>query len=241
MRPAAAPDAAGHDGSGATDDPGDDDTDPAQTASPAPASAAIGAGAPSGMTFDARADAPVDPAPASPAGQQVAQRMQTMAQTLGNQGLAGHAASAVTITLNPGSLGEVRLHIGRAADGTASVTLQVEKAETLQALQQDTAHLHQALDRAGLPEQGRHLSLSLTPVDAPQTGQNAAGTGFGGAGPGDSNQGGANLGQGAGSGGQRFQAPGRAGASEAADNVTTPRAATSPIAGARATGINITA
>jgi flagellar hook-length control protein FliK len=69
-------------------------------------------------------------------------------------------SSHVTIRLDPGELGQVQIRISRAQDGTSSVNVAVERPETLATLQGDVAHLHQALDRAGVPEQ-RSLSLQL--------------------------------------------------------------------------------
>jgi flagellar hook-length control protein FliK len=77
--------------------------------------------------------------------------------------VAAGAQGQVTIHLQPGDLGIVQVKIERAADGTATVTVQVEKPATLQAMQQDISHLHQALDRAGVPAEQRQVTLHLTP------------------------------------------------------------------------------
>jgi hypothetical protein len=88
------------------------------------------------------------------------------------------SARDITIHLQPGTLGAVQVRIARAEDGTASVTLQAEKPDTLHALQQDAAHLHQALDRAGLPSAGRQVTYELaTGLSAPG-GQGSAGAGL---------------------------------------------------------------
>lgn len=69
-------------------------------------------------------------------------------------------AQHVTVRLNPAELAHVQVSITRAPDGAASVRVSVDRPETLHSLQVDLFHLHQALDRAGLPEQ-RSLSLHL--------------------------------------------------------------------------------
>ena len=73
-------------------------------------------------------------------------------------------ARHVTVRLDPAELGQVQVRITRAQDGAASVSVSVERPETLRSLQADLSHLHQALDRAGLPEQ-RSLSIHLATPD----------------------------------------------------------------------------
>jgi hypothetical protein len=124
------------------------------------------------------------------------------------------------------------VRIERAADGTASVTLQAEKPDTLRALQQDAAHLHQALDRAGLPSEGRQVTYELA------TGLSVAG-GQGSAGAGLSN---GSLPNGSGGSANQNGQSGRGApatsfaAADPAPNPDQPRAATW-----RAAGLNITA
>lgn len=73
-------------------------------------------------------------------------------------------ASHVTVRLDPAELGQVHVQITRAQDGAASVSVSVERPETLRSLQGDLSHLHQALDRAGVSEQ-RSVSLHLAPPE----------------------------------------------------------------------------
>ncbi len=82
-------------------------------------------------------------------------------------GPAGH----VSVRLDPPELGQVQVRIASLHDGSAQVTVAVERPETLATLQADLGHLHQALDRAGVPEQ-RSLTLHLSPA------QDGAGTAF---------------------------------------------------------------
>jgi flagellar hook-length control protein FliK len=108
------------------------------------------------------------PAPASPPAAQVAQAVSQIHIAAGGNG-------QVTIHLQPVELGAVQVHIERASNGSAIVTVQVERPETLHAMQQDLPHLHQALDQAGLPADQRQLSLHL----APATSQTGSGFGAG--------------------------------------------------------------
>jgi flagellar hook-length control protein FliK len=79
------------------------------------------------------------------------------------------ASGNVTIHLQPAELGAVQVRIERAHDGTATVTVQVEKSETLHSLQQDMPRLHQALDRAGLPTEARQVTLHLAAASGSDT------------------------------------------------------------------------
>jgi flagellar hook-length control protein FliK len=75
--------------------------------------------------------------------------------------LSPNGAGQVTIHLQPADLGAVEVRIERTHDGSATITVQVERADTLHTLQQDVAHLHQALDRAGVPTEQRQVTLHL--------------------------------------------------------------------------------
>jgi len=96
-------------------------------------------------------------------------------------------SSHTMIKLDPVELGQVQIRISRAVDGTASVTVAVERPETLASLQSDLGHLHQALDRAGVSDQ-RSLVLHLA-TQADAGGTAPFGTGTGGAPQGGSQQG----------------------------------------------------
>jgi hypothetical protein len=93
--------------------------------------------------------------PAGPAAQ--------MAHAMAALHVGPDGSSHVTIRLDPAELGQVQIRISREHDGAASVTVAVERPETLSSLQADLGHLHQALDRAGVPEQrsvALHLAMS---------------------------------------------------------------------------------
>jgi flagellar hook-length control protein FliK len=77
-----------------------------------------------------------------------------------NLHVGADGSSHVTIRLDPAELGHLQIRISRATDGTTSVDVAVERPDTLANLQTDLGHLHQALDRAGLPDQ-RSLTMHL--------------------------------------------------------------------------------
>jgi hypothetical protein len=113
------------------------------------------------------------------------------------------------------------------------VTLQAEKPDTLHALQQDAAHLHQALDRAGLPSAGRQLTYELATGLTAAGSQGSPSANLSNGNP--SNSGGGNANQ-HGQGGRTAQAATAFATAEAAPPPDQPRAATW-----RAAGLNITA
>jgi hypothetical protein len=92
----------------------------------------------------------------------------------------GRAAGSqqITVRLAPTELGRVDIRIDRTAGGGATVQVLVERPETLKLLQADQPHLNQALDNAGVPQEGRSLSLSLALPDP--GGSNPGGGGFSG-------------------------------------------------------------
>jgi hypothetical protein len=93
-----------------------------------------------------------------------------LAQAAAGIHIAPGAAGQVTIHLQPAELGAVQVRIERARDGTATVTVQVERAETLHALQQDMPHFHAAMDAAGLPTAQRAVTLHLATSSGSDTG-----------------------------------------------------------------------
>ena len=127
-------------------------------ASPTPPSAALngitqqlaptGAAAPPKLTQNA-------------AGLQPAQQVAPVLIQLGQSAGAGH----MTLRLAPEELGQVQVQIDRGADGSASVHVTAERPETLRLLIADQGQLHHALDAAGVPQEGRTLSLSLGTAD----------------------------------------------------------------------------
>jgi flagellar hook-length control protein FliK len=157
------------------------------------------------VSADAPAPAVVAPpdqtqaaAPAAPAAAPAASPLQTAAPSPATAQITPVLAALhvpqgnardITIQLQPSELGGVQVRIAHGLDGTATVTLQAERPDTLHALQLDASHLHQALDRAGLPSEGRSVNFQLG--HAAESGGAAGGSGFG-PGPDGSAGGGAN-------------------------------------------------
>jgi flagellar hook-length control protein FliK len=104
--------------------------------------------------------------PAAPAAQLVPAMIQ-IAHAAGGQ--------QITLRLAPAELGRVDIRIDRMGDGPATIQVLVERPETLKLLQADQPQLNQALDKAGVPQEGRTLSLSLALPDPGGSNQNAGG------------------------------------------------------------------
>jgi flagellar hook-length control protein FliK len=164
------------------------------------------------------------PAPGAPAAQLAPALIQIAHASGGHQ---------ITVRLAPAELGQVDIHIDRGADGTASVRVLVERPETLKLLQGDQATLNQTLDKAGLPSEGRSLSLSLSDTAG---GGSAAFTG----GQNDGHNGGQNGSQ---TGGQMGgQTSGQSGGTARPGGFAAAAPATNPAApNWRRAGIDITA
>lgn len=77
----------------------------------------------------------------------------------------------VTIRLDPAELGQVQLRIvNPGTDAPPLVEIAVERPETLRLLERDRPQLEQALDRAGIPNEGRVIHLTLAASqDRPDT------------------------------------------------------------------------
>jgi hypothetical protein len=89
-----------------------------------------------------------------------------LAQAVASLHVGADGTSHTTIKLDPAELGQVEIRISRAQDGTSSVSVAVQRPDTLATLQNDLGHLHQALDRAGVSEQ-RSVNLHLAGTDQP--------------------------------------------------------------------------
>lgn len=122
---------------------------------------------------EAPAHAPTTPAPTAPQPANVPVTAQ-LAPALVSVALSRtDAGSDITIRLDPLELGQVQLRMTRAGDaGPAQIEVAVERPETLRLLERDRSGLEQALDRAGVPAEGRVIHLVLArpasdPVAAP--------------------------------------------------------------------------
>jgi hypothetical protein len=92
-----------------------------------------------------------------------------MAQALAGLS-AGSGLQNVTVQLAPAELGQIRISVVHARDGTASVTVTAVRPTTLALVQADSSQLHAALDKAGVMTQGRTLTLQLDSTDPTATG-----------------------------------------------------------------------
>jgi hypothetical protein len=82
----------------------------------------------------------------------------------------------------------VQVRIDRSPDGTANVSITVEKANTMQTLLRDQQQLHQTLDDAGVPSIGRTITFTMAPDSSLTAGGNGS-SGFGQGNPGQGNPG----------------------------------------------------
>jgi flagellar hook-length control protein FliK len=82
----------------------------------------------------------------------------------------------LTIRLTPPELGGLQIRIDQPAGGPPSIEIKVEHAQTLDLLLRDQPRLHQALDQAGVPTDGRSIAFSLddTAQDSSGRGQHRA-------------------------------------------------------------------
>ncbi len=117
--------------------------------------------------------APVAPvaAPRAALGASNVERRQTAADQVAPEliSLASHAdgSNEMTVSLHPRDLGEVHIHVARAADGSTTVTVAASEPQTLQELSQNAHHLHAALDAAHVPSDARTMSFVATMAIAP--------------------------------------------------------------------------
>jgi flagellar hook-length control protein FliK len=82
----------------------------------------------------------------------------------------------LTIRLTPPELGSLQIRIDQPAGAPPRIEIKVEHAQTLDLLLRDQPRLHQALDQAGVPTDGRRVALSLddTAQDSSGRGQQRA-------------------------------------------------------------------
>ena len=105
----------------------------------------------------------------------------------------------MTLRLDPPELGQVQIRIDRPQDAPARVDIAVERPDTMTLLLRDQGQLQRALDQAGVPAEGRSLTLHIAAPDSPTPGGGDGGAGTANAGMG---QGGYQAGASNRSGGQ---------------------------------------
>jgi hypothetical protein len=84
----------------------------------------------------------------------------------------------MTLRLDPAELGLVEIRIDRPAEAPPRVEIRVERPETLALLLRDQARLEHTLNQAGLPPDGRSLSIHLAPVSPPAPSADSSGPGL---------------------------------------------------------------
>ncbi len=72
-----------------------------------------------------------------------------------------NGSNKVTVQLNPAELGKVEVKIDVNPDGRTNIVIAVEKPETLQLLQKDSADLQRSLSQAGVQADSGSLNFSL--------------------------------------------------------------------------------
>lgn len=83
----------------------------------------------------------------------------------------------MTLRLEPAELGVVQIRIDRPQDGPAQVQITVQRPETLTLLLRDQPQLQRALDQAGVPADGRGVTLHIAaPESAASSGNSHSGT-----------------------------------------------------------------
>ncbi len=107
---------------------------------------------------DAASPPPPDSTATGPA-QQVSAALVSLAGTPGG-------GQRMTLRLEPAELGQVQIRIDRPQDAPAQVEITVQRPETLTLLLRDQPQLQRALDQAGVPADGRSLTMH---VAAPQS------------------------------------------------------------------------
>ncbi len=108
----------------------------------------------------------------------------------------GAGTHRLVMRLDPPELGRLEIRMVRAPEAGARVEVTVERPATLALLRQDEPALHRALNDAGVPPEGRSLTMQLGQFG----GQDVAGQGAGGQGWGQRRSGGSGFGSGAQSG-----------------------------------------
>jgi hypothetical protein len=133
------------------------------------------------------ASAPTAPvAPASSPGHTPASPAAQIAPVLVSMAHAPDGAQRLTLRLDPPELGHVQIRIDRPLEAPARVEITVERPETLTLLLRDQPQLQRALDQAGVPSDGRSVTIHVAATEsaarpdggpAPSQGMGSAGTG----------------------------------------------------------------
>lgn len=136
---------------------------PASAVHPSDANAVLAGSAavPTSATTPAETVAPSAAVASSPAAQAEPAAQQVSAALL-SMGRSADGSQHVTLRLQPAELGQVEIRIDRPVDSPARVDIAVQRPETMTLLLRDQPQLQRALDQAGIPADGRSISLHLT-------------------------------------------------------------------------------
>jgi flagellar hook-length control protein FliK len=143
------------------------------------------------LPTDAPLQAAPSSAPASPSAHAASTPAAQIAPVLVSMAHAPDGAQRLTLRLDPPELGHVQIRIDRPQDAPARVDITVERAETLTLLLRDQPQLQRALDQAGVPSDGRTVTIHVAATESaarPDSGP-AAAQGMGSAGTGDATYG----------------------------------------------------
>jgi flagellar hook-length control protein FliK len=169
-------------------------------ASVAPLASAIATAQPGLPPAPVQSPDRIDAAPAA-APQAAAATQQVSAALVSLAGAPG-GGQRMTLRLEPADLGQVQIRIDRSPDAPAQVQITVQRPETLTLLLRDQPELQRALDQAGVPPDGRGVTLHIAASDS------ASGSGSGNSGAAPGADPGQNSGYG---GGARSDGQGRSG------------------------------
>jgi flagellar hook-length control protein FliK len=100
-----------------------------------------------------------------------------MAPALLNLTTSSTGTQRMTLRLEPEELGTVQVRIDRPADAPAHVDISVSRPETLTLMLRDQTQLQHTLDQAGVPAEGRTISVHLTGQDADRLSRQGGGSG----------------------------------------------------------------
>ena len=116
----------------------------------------------------------------TPAAEQIAPALLTLAKTTDGSQL-------MTVRLHPADLGMVQVRIAHAASGETRIEITAEKADTLLTLERDQPQLHHTLDQAGIPAAARIVTFHI--AQPAQTSASGDGSGSPASQPGFANRG----------------------------------------------------
>jgi flagellar hook-length control protein FliK len=101
---------------------------------------------------------------------------QQISAALVSVGRTADGGQHITLRLQPPELGQVEIRIDRPTDAPARVDIAVQRPETMTLLLRDQPELQRALDQAGVPADGRSITIHIAVTDAATSAASAAGS-----------------------------------------------------------------